>query len=100
MAVVPDPIKGSKIMSSLNEYSWINLYGNSIGKGAGCPILFALSVLNVQIDFVHAIKSSLSIVFSLLFFSLLYSPFENIKMYSCISLNVGFEALCQLPQAV
>jgi len=35
MAVCPLPINGSKTISSAKVYNWINLYGNSTGKGAG-----------------------------------------------------------------
>ena len=72
--VEPDPINGSKIISSLNEYNSINLLGNSTGKGAGCPILYADTVGNLHIDLVYSINSLFSIV-SILPFS--FSSFER-----------------------
>ena len=42
----------------------------------------ALSAFIVQMDFVNSMNCSFVIVFSFKCFSLLYSPFENIKIYS------------------
>lgn len=75
-------------------------YGNSIGKGAGCPILCADSGRNLQMLFVYSRNSSFVIVLLLPLFSLLNFPFEKISMYSCVSLSVGLDGEHQLPQAV
>src|ERR1051326_196068 len=74
-------------------------YGSSNGNGAGWPILFADSAGKSHILFVNARNSSLVIVSSLVR-SLEKEPFENTRMYSWTSRNVGFVADCQLPQAV
>ena len=62
IAVEPEPIKGSRITSFENENNSIHLLTNSIGNGAGCPILLADSAGNLHILFVNSRKSFLSIV--------------------------------------
>src|SRR3972149_7571852 len=72
-----------------------------MGNGAGCPTFLADSGFIVHTDFVHSMNCSLEIVFSLpAGFLRLKEPFEKTMMYSCTSRKMGFDADCQLPQAM
>src|SRR5688572_12375172 len=75
-------------------------YGSSTGNGAGCPILVADSAGNSQTLFVYARNSSLLIVLCPPPAARENEPFENTRMYSCVSRRDGFEADSQLPHAV
>src|SRR6185436_5720513 len=94
-------MNGSSTISWEKVYSWISRCGNSTGNGAGCPTFRADSVVNSQTDLVNSENSSLVIVLSrpstLLRRKL---PFENTRIYSCVSRRVGLVADCQEPQAV
>src|SRR6185295_20402107 len=72
--------------------------GSSIGNGAGCPTRVADSAGNSQTLFVYERNSCLLIVFCPA--GRENEPFENTRRYSCVSRRDGFEADCQLPQAV
>src|SRR3990172_11238524 len=72
-----------------------------MGNGAGCPTFLADSGFIAQTDFVHSMNCSLEIVSSLsAVFLRMKAPFEKTMMYSCTSRKTGFEADCQLPQAM
>src|SRR5215216_891856 len=94
-------MNGSRTISLEKVYNWIKRYGKSTGNGAGCPTLRADSDGISQTDLVNSRNSSLEIVLtrpSIL--SRRKLPFENTRIYSCVSRSVGLVADCQLPQAV
>src|SRR6185295_5841142 len=100
-AVCPEPMNGSRTISVENVYNWIKRYGSSTGNGAGCPTLRADSDGNPQTDLVNSRNSSFEIVLRRpSIFSRRYVPFENTRMYSCVSRRVGLVADCHEPQAV
>src|SRR5690554_2992811 len=75
-------------------------YGNSFGKGAGCPTRFLLSPLNVHTPFVHALNSSdviSDILLPLVFF---HSSLYKTTINSTGAITTGAEADFQLPHAV
>ena len=55
-------MNGSSTISFENVESWINRYGNSTGKGAGCPTLRADSDGNPHTDFVNSRNSPFEMV--------------------------------------
>jgi hypothetical protein len=56
-SVVPLPMKGSSTVSPTKLKRRMQRRGSSSGKGAGCPVLFLLSPLNVHSPFVQSMNS-------------------------------------------